>query len=134
VILDLSDRLPVMADASALSLALWNLLDNAVKYSPGRAPVSLRTRRDAARARISVVDRGVGIAPAEQRRIFEKFSRGAEARRMGVTGAGIGLAIVKHIVDAHQGRIDVESRVDQGSTFSIVLPLAEGKGVQNSDH
>lgn len=126
VILDLSDRLPVMADASALSLAMWNLLDNAVKYSPGRAPVSLRTRRDAARARISVVDRGVGIAPAEQRRIFEKFSRGTEARRMGVTGAGIGLAMVKHIVDAHHGRIDVESRVDRGSTFSIVLPLAEG--------
>jgi signal transduction histidine kinase len=134
VILNLSDRLPVMADASALSLALWNLLDNAVKYSPGRPPVSLGARRDAGRARISVVDSGVGIAPAEQRRIFEKFARGAEARRMGVTGAGIGLAMVKHIVDAHRGRIDVESRVDQGSTFTIVLPLVEEQCVQNSDH
>jgi len=106
-----------------LSLAVWNLLDNAMKYSPGRPVVWIRLFRDGTRAAIAVRDEGIGIPPSEQRRIFQKFVRGAETAALGVKGSGIGLAIVDHVARAHGGHVHLESKVGGGSTFTLLLPL-----------
>jgi signal transduction histidine kinase len=115
---------PVRADREALSRAVWNLLDNAVKYSPGGKQVWVETRREGGRAAICVRDRGLGIPPGDQARVFRKFVRGESARTAGVKGTGLGLAMVKHIVDAHGGEIRVESQPGVGTTFTILLPPA----------
>ncbi len=113
----------IRADRSALGLALWNLLDNAVKYSPECKTVwvDVVCRRD--RLEISLRDRGMGIPIPEQKRIFHKFFRGSAANAGNIKGTGIGLAIVRHTVLAHGGKIRVESRPGCGSTFTIDLPL-----------
>ncbi len=115
----------VKADRDALAQALWNLLDNAVKYS-GDSPI-VRVEVEALRSQISirVQDQGIGISPSEKDRILRKFIRGSSAKKCGVKGTGIGLAMVKHIVDAHGGRVVVESEPGKGSTFTILLPAGE---------
>jgi signal transduction histidine kinase len=111
----------VRGDRDALGQALWNLLDNAVKYSGDSRDVQVEVESNGEVA-IRVRDSGYGIAPSEQKQIFRKFTRGAAAREHGVKGTGIGLAMVKHIVDAHGGTIAVDSEPGRGSTFTIVLP------------
>jgi signal transduction histidine kinase len=118
-----SDPMPLLADAEALELAVWNLLDNAAKYSPPGSEVRIELSTSDGRARIAVRDQGLGISPAEQTRLFRKFERGERARRLGIKGTGIGLAMVDHIVRAHGGRVEVQSAVGTGSTFTILLPL-----------
>jgi signal transduction histidine kinase len=112
----------VRADAPALSHAIWNLLDNAVKYSPGGEPVQVSVAPHPRGVAVAVRDQGIGIHPAEQQEIFGKFVRGNEAIQRGINGTGVGLAIVSHIVDAHHGEIEVESEHGRGSTFRLVLP------------
>jgi signal transduction histidine kinase len=122
----------VRADREAVSCAIWNLLDNAAKYSPDPEPIALELHADDRRVRILVRDRGEGIAPAERARVFDKFYRAPSATASGVKGTGIGLAIVRHIVRAHHGEILLESRTGEGCTFTIVLPAARaasGDGV-----
>lgn len=116
---------PVDADAEALSRAVWNLLDNAVKYSPNHQSVEVGLSRQNGTVRIMVRDRGMGIPLHEQRGIFAKFQRGEQARTHGIKGTGIGLAMVDEIVRAHAGRVEVESAPDHGSTFTIVLPAKD---------
>jgi two-component system, OmpR family, phosphate regulon sensor histidine kinase PhoR len=113
----------IEADAEALSRALWNLLDNAVKYSPDRGPIRVGLVRNSEQVVISVSDSGLGIPAREQQSIFGKFQRGEAARQRGIRGTGIGLAMVDQIVRAHGGRVGVESDPGAGSTFTIVLPL-----------
>ena len=115
----------VDGERDMLALAIWNLLDNAVKYSPGRPAVWLTLSRDGDRAAIAVRDEGVGIPHQDRRRIFEKFVRGAETATLGVTGSGIGLAIVDHVARAHGGHVHLESEVGRGSTFTVDLPIEE---------
>jgi len=110
----------VCADREALAQALWNLLDNAVKYSGDSRVVRVEVEKGDEVA-IRVRDNGFGIGASERKRIFRKFARGAAALDHGVKGTGIGLAMVKHIVDAHAGRITVDSEPGRGSTFTIVL-------------
>lgn len=115
---------PVM-DALAMQQVLINLLDNALKFSPSdtRVTVSLKRSTEAQHCEISVADQGRGIALADRRRIFERFCRvGSELQRE-TQGAGVGLSIVKHIVDAHRGAITLDSEVGRGSTFTIHVPL-----------
>ncbi len=114
----------VRADQSALSVALRNLIDNAIKYSPGEPTVWVRWRKDQDYAAICVVDRGVGIPQSEQQSIFGKFVRGRAALETNIKGTGIGLAIVQQIVAAHGGEIRVESEPGRGSTFTLLLPAA----------
>ena len=111
----------VHADREALSQALWNLLDNAVKYSgPSRSVrVEVEHGREVA---LRVRDRGPGIPASERKLVFRKFARGSAARVGNVRGTGIGLAMVRHIVEAHGGRVTVDSEPGSGSTFTIVLP------------
>jgi signal transduction histidine kinase len=97
----------VRADQEALARALWNLLDNAVKYSPDSRTVWVDARADGDRLLLSVRDEGVGIPDDEQRRIFDKFVRGSSATSAGVKGTGLGLAMVQRIVAAHGGEVSV---------------------------
>jgi signal transduction histidine kinase len=113
----------VYADPEALGQALWNLLDNAIKYSPGQAAVRVDVVREGGYAAIRVNDEGLGIVPQEQKQLFQKFFRGAAALSGHIKGAGIGLAMVDHIVRAHGGRIRVESQPGKGSTFTVLLKL-----------
>jgi signal transduction histidine kinase len=113
----------VMGDREALRGALWNLLENAVKYSPGAARVRVAVEATDGNARVAVADAGMGIPKAEQGRIFDRFYRGAAARSGGMKGTGIGLAMVREVMTGHGGRVRVESEVGQGSTFTLELPL-----------
>ncbi len=112
----------VEADPDALAHALWNLLDNAVKYSPACRTVWVHVGGRDGEVAIGVRDRGLGIPANEQREVFRKFVRGEAARLYGIKGAGIGLAMVAHIVEAHRGRVVLESTPGEGSTFTILLP------------
>ncbi len=123
--LDCPKDVQARIDANLLERAVFNLLDNAVKYSPPGATVEVAVVRDSEELRIDVRDVGCGIAREHLPRIFERFYRVDKARSRQLGGTGLGLAIVKHIAQAHQGRASVNSKPGEGSTFSIHLPLAE---------
>jgi signal transduction histidine kinase len=111
-------------DAEALQQALMNIVDNAIKHSPVGAEVAVTVDADPASVRLSVTDKGPGIAKEERERIFEPFYRGGTELRRETAGIGIGLSIARQIVEAHGGRIDVDSERGSGSRFTIVLPIA----------
>jgi signal transduction histidine kinase len=113
----------VRVDKDALEQAILNLLNNAMKYSGESHEIDLRLERKDDQALIQVIDRGVGIDPREQTRIFEKFYRVPMPENERIVGTGLGLTLVSHIVKAHGGNIEVESAPGKGSTFSIYLPL-----------
>lgn len=110
----------VHADPAAIEQVIVNLLDNAVKYSDGVPEITIRVRSDRVRATVEVEDRGVGIAPHDQARIFERFYRGTSAPHR--RGFGLGLPIVRELVRAHGGRVEVSSAPGVGSTFRVSLP------------
>jgi signal transduction histidine kinase/HAMP domain-containing protein len=115
----------VEADPTLLRQAISNLVDNAVKYTAPGGKVNVRASQAHGRQLIRIGDTGVGIAPADQARLFEKFS-GSRRRDEGIErGPGLGLAIVKSIVDQHGGRVTVDSRLGAGSTFTLDLPLRQ---------
>jgi two-component system phosphate regulon sensor histidine kinase PhoR len=116
---------PVDADTEALARALWNLLDNAVKYSADERRIDMSVSRRSGEVCISVRDHGIGIPAGDQKRIFQKFVRLDAATSRGIKGSGIGLAMVQHIVAAHGGTLRVASVEHEGSTFTILLPLQE---------
>ena len=111
-------------DKDALGQALVNLLDNAIKYSNGNKEIDVSVTSTRESVRISVRDHGLGIPAAEHKKIFEKFYRAGSGLVHDVKGSGLGLSIVQHVVQAHGGRVEVESALGQGSTFTIVLPVA----------
>lgn len=111
-------------DAGALALALRNLIDNAIKYSPNDATVQVQWKRENNHAAICVVDRGAGIPRAEQQAIFRKFVRGRSAIDANIKGTGVGLSMVQEIVVAHGGEVRLDSEIKRGSSFTLVIPLA----------
>jgi two-component system phosphate regulon sensor histidine kinase PhoR len=115
---------PVRMDENAMTLVLLNLVDNAVKYAADGKEIDVRLYRTPGGVTLSVRDRGPGIPLDEQPRIFERFYRARTARDRNVRGSGIGLALVKHIVEAHGGRLAVDSAPGQGATFTVALPAA----------
>lgn len=121
---------PVRGDAAALSQCVLNLLDNAMKYSKTRREVkvsaAVRGEGAAAAVAVSVSDRGIGISPRDQKSIFEKFVRIETGLVHDVKGAGLGLSLVDQIMRAHGGRIELKSALGEGSTFTLVLPAAQG--------
>lgn len=115
----------LIADGRALQQALLNLLDNALKHSPNGAVIRVELAVTAGEVRLSVADSGPGLPASEFLRIFEPFyRRGSELRRE-TRGVGIGLSIVKHVVEAHGGRVEVVSEPGRGATFILVLPLSK---------
>lgn len=113
----------IRANREALSRAIRNLLENAVKYSPDSPAVQVALALDSQRIAIQIHDDGFGIPAAEQKMIFDKFVRGAASKALHVQGAGIGLAMTQHIVRAHGGEILLESAPGRGTTFTIHLPV-----------
>jgi len=113
---------PIEADLTLLRQAVANLVDNAIKYTQAGGRVTLRARQHDGRQIISVEDTGVGIAPTDQARLFEKFYRARRSETLREKGSGLGLAIVKSVVEQHGGRVTVESRLGVGSTFTLELP------------
>jgi len=111
---------PINVDRVRMEQVLINLVHNAIKFTPAGGSIELQVRQDSGETTIEVEDTGVGIPPAEQLRLFERFYKSDKARRS--EGTGLGLAIAKHIVQAHGGTISVESTVGEGSTFRIVIP------------
>jgi signal transduction histidine kinase len=126
IVSEIAEDLPsARIDRDALSRALWNLLENAAKYSdPGKAiHVFVRKHQDS--LLVDVEDKGAGIPASEREKIFHKFVRGADAKRAGIRGVGIGLALVQRIIEAHGGSVRVESEPGRGSTFTLVIPCLE---------
>jgi signal transduction histidine kinase len=114
--------LTIRGDMELLGYAIYNLLTNAIKYSPRDSRVRIAASRDGRGVHISVSDQGIGMTKDEVKRLFQKFYRTERAEKSGVQGTGIGLSIVKEIVTLHGGSISVDSAADQGSTFTISLP------------
>jgi signal transduction histidine kinase len=110
----------VMADPAALEQVLVNLLDNAVKYSDTDKTITVRVSSSRRQATVEIVDRGMGISPEEQQHIFERFYRTAGSRQR--PGFGLGLPLVRELLVAHSGRVEVDSTPSIGSTFRVVLP------------
>jgi two-component system sensor histidine kinase SenX3 len=122
-IVDAPSGMTVPGDETLLVTALSNLLDNAISYSPAQASVSVSRRRIGNWAEVAVTDRGIGIAPEHQERVFERFFRVDPARSRATGGTGLGLAIVKHVLNNHGGEVRLWSSPGTGSTFTMRLPL-----------
>ena len=119
------DDLYLSGDRELMEYACYNLLTNAVKYSPQRTEVTVSARRNEGIVGIAVKDQGIGMDQKEVRQIFQKFYRTRKAEESGEAGSGIGLSIVQQIVEQHDGRIDVTSEPGAGSCFTLVLPAAQ---------
>jgi len=117
-----ADAAMVLADEQAMHSVFVNLIDNALKFTPESGRVEVRVERDAGRLNVSVRDNGAGMTAEEQGRAFDEFFRANHARTAQVPGAGLGLSIVKQLVDLHQGRVAVQSGPGEGSTFTVSLP------------
>jgi signal transduction histidine kinase len=113
---------PLVGDRELMDYAFYNLLTNAVKYSPSSTEVRVFAARDGDRVRIAVQDQGIGLDSKEVRKIFQKFYRTKNAEESGEVGTGIGLSIVEQIVTQHGGSIEVTSSPGRGSCFTLVLP------------
>ncbi|MEE8556742.1 MAG: HAMP domain-containing sensor histidine kinase, partial [Myxococcota bacterium] len=121
----IAEDLPeAVVDPEALSQALLNLTNNAIKYSGDGKYVGLDVRSADAAIVISVTDRGVGIPKPEQKKIFEKFYRVEDTLIHTTKGSGLGLSLVQHIIDAHGGSVELDSEPGRGSTFRLVVPLS----------
>ena len=118
------DLPPVLIDRDAMAQAISNLLDNAIKYSGEVKQLSITAETVGSDLSIEIADHGIGIPRAEQTKIFEKFYRVGNGLVHDVKGSGLGLSLVKHIIEAHKGTISVESDVGKGSRFTILLPPA----------
>jgi two-component system phosphate regulon sensor histidine kinase PhoR len=108
-------------DQDAVKQALTNLIDNAIKYSSEKKEIIIRLVEKEREVEIQVQDKGIGIPPEEQKKIFEGFYRHAEALEANPKGVGLGLKIVKYIMEAHKGEVRVESRPNEGSTFRLIF-------------
>jgi CheY-like chemotaxis protein len=116
----------VMADDSRLQQVVWNLLTNAIKFTPSGGRIEINARRDGDEYEIAVTDSGSGISPEFLPQIFERFSQQESGTGKSFAGLGIGLTIVKHLVDIHHGTIEVESEgIGKGATFRVRLPLTD---------
>jgi len=120
---DLQENAPaVRGDGAQLGEVLQNLLDNAVQYTPSGGQIKVQARANGHDVIFTVSDTGIGIPESDLERIFERFYRVDAARSREAGGTGLGLAIARHIVEAHGGRIWVESAVGQGSRFHFIIP------------
>ena len=124
--LRLAPTASLRADYDAMRSVLQNLLENALKYSKPKTEVILEVTDLPREVRLKVTDQGIGIPPADLKRIFERFYRAGDEMTRKTRGSGLGLALVKRIVDAHGGVITVNSQVDEGTEMIIVFPKEGG--------
>ena len=122
--LNLPPKLPVIrGDRDKMMLALHNLVGNALKYTPEGGRITVTVEVTANQLLVSVADTGIGISPEDAERIFERFYRAKDPRVAKITGTGLGLTLAREVVRMHGGDITVESQIDQGSTFTMTLPV-----------
>ena len=122
--LNLPPKLPVIrGDRDKIVLALHNLVGNALKYTPEGGQVTINVEVTARQLTVSIADTGIGISPEDAERIFERFYRAKDPRVAKITGTGLGLTLAREVVRMHGGDISVESQIDQGSTFTMTLPV-----------
>jgi signal transduction histidine kinase len=114
---------PMQVDREAIARSLLNLVNNAVKYSASEKFLGVKLYRDNGAVKIEVIDHGIGIPHSEQSKIFEKFYRAGDPLVHNTKGSGLGLSLVRHIVQAHGGEVSVESAPGKGSKFTIALPV-----------
>jgi len=120
------ETIPIIKiDEEAVSEAIVNLVDNAVKYSDSKKEITIRTGMENNFAFVEVEDKGIGIPEKDQKKIFDKFFRVSSGNVHNVKGSGLGLSIVKHIIDAHKGSIELFSEVNKGSKFRLLFPLGK---------
>jgi signal transduction histidine kinase len=123
--INLPPKLPVIhADRDKIALALHNLVNNSIKYTPDGGRVIVNVDTDGDTIQVDVIDNGLGIAETDQARIFDRFYRAKDERLAGITGSGLGLALTREVVRLHGGDVSVQSQLDKGSTFSLKLPVA----------
>jgi len=120
------EHLLIEGDDLRLEQVLQNLIQNAIKYSPPGALMTVRIERQDAYASVAVADHGIGIPEAALEQLFQRFYRAPNVDERQISGMGIGLFVVKEIVKLHSGAVEVDSIEGQGSTFTIRLPLAAG--------
>ena len=125
------DSKEIIFDKERMGIALGNILDNAIDYSPQSGTVMVNVSGDAQNVTISVNDKGIGVPPAQMGNLFTKFYRADNTKRVRTSGTRLGLYLAKHIIEDHGGRIKVESKENEGSTFSIALPIGmtQGSGI-----
>ena len=122
---DIASDLPEMKfDGESIASVLVNLLSNAIKFSPAKKEVTVKLFRDDGNAVLQVADKGIGISPKEVTKIFQRFYQSKNKIVSETRGSGLGLTLVKHITEAHGGRIQVESELGKGSIFSVILPIS----------
>jgi signal transduction histidine kinase len=124
-VLDAAVDMELLADRHRLTEAVMNLCHNAVQHTVGHDTIAIGSSHEGGEVRLWVRDTGFGIAVAEQTRVFDRFRRGRSAHRR-YRGSGLGLAIVRTIAESHGGRIELDSRLGEGSTFTMVLPDGSG--------
>jgi signal transduction histidine kinase len=117
-----------MVDVEKIKLAVQNLIENAIKYTPNRGSIEVNLRANKKEVELSVKDTGVGIPEDQKSRIFTKFFRGSNVVRIDTEGSGLGLFISKNIIEAHGGRIWFDSEEGVGTTFYFTLPVKEEFG------
>jgi two-component system phosphate regulon sensor histidine kinase PhoR len=120
-----SEEIIINADEEAVERAVTNLLTNAIKYSSGESKTTVTIKKVNSSAGVEVRDNGSGISNEDLKNIFEPFKRVKAVESKKIEGTGLGLAIVKHIMDAHSGRIEVESELGKGSKFTLWFSLAD---------
>jgi signal transduction histidine kinase len=124
IALDLGSTLPlIFVDVDSLNRALVNLVENAINYTMEGGVITIRSRQENNRILVEVIDTGMGIADDDLPHIFDRFYRADIARSALSSGSGLGLAIVSKVMEMHNGRIEVESALGQGSTFRVALPI-----------
>jgi two-component system phosphate regulon sensor histidine kinase PhoR len=115
----------VEADRALLQQALYNLVENAIKYTPAGGQIKIKMEQRKASVILQVIDNGIGIAPLDLPRLFEKFYRSGRRETYQQRGTGLGLAIVKSIAERHNGRVWVDSQLGKGSIFSYEMPIRQ---------
>jgi signal transduction histidine kinase len=123
----IDENMKTKVDGDAIEQAVLNLLSNAMKYSKQKKEITIQLWSNHGSIYIRVIDKGVGIPESEQKQIFEKYYRVQVEGKKGAAGAGLGLTVVKHIVKAHGGSIELESKVGEGSSFTIIIPEEDNR-------
>jgi len=122
--MNLEPLFPIKIDASLIAKVINTLLDNAIKYSPSDSEVLIESRESGDWVEIAVKDHGIGMTAEEQESLFTRFYRAKNDTTVKIAGTGLGLYLTKYFIEAHRGRVEVESEKDSGSTFKIFLPIA----------
>ena len=130
---DIEPNIQTTGDEDAIDQAILNLLSNAMKYSADKKEIGIRLWQEDQSIYIKVEDRGIGIPESKQPFVFDKYYRAHTGHEKAKGGSGLGLTVVKHIVDAHQGRIEIKSEVNRGSTFTIILPKMQTSMPEEGD-